>query len=114
MKIDNLDYFVLTVTDIATTSAFYQLALGMSEELFAGGRIALRFGHQKINLHQLGLEFEPKAHNVTAGSADLCFIMSTPIDGAISHLKSIGVTIIEGPVQKSGALGPIRSILTKI
>ena len=77
---------------------------------FAGGRTALRFGNQKINLHQLGHEFEPKAHQVAIGSADLCFITLTPLDEVLAHLQALGIEIIEGPVLKTGATGRICSI----
>jgi len=75
-----------------------------------GGRKALSFGSQKINLHRYGKEFEPKAKKPTPGSADLCFITSTPIPDVISHLASCGVTVIDGPVQRTGARGPMVSV----
>lgn len=78
--------------------------------IFGGGRKALSFGSQKINLHQHGKEFEPKAKNPTPGSADLCFITSIPIPDVISHLASCGVTVLDGPVQRTGARGPIVSV----
>jgi catechol 2,3-dioxygenase-like lactoylglutathione lyase family enzyme len=77
---------------------------------FAGGRKALSFGQQKINLHQRGKEFEPKAHAPTPGSADLCFIASTPISAVIAHLNECGVPVLEGPVARTGAVGPITSV----
>ncbi|WP_208249145.1 VOC family protein [Rhizobium sp. T1470] len=108
--IDHLDHLVLTVADIDATCGFYAQALGMTVETFGDGRKALTFGGQKINLHMHGHEFEPKAKQPTRGSADLCFIASTPLADVIAHLQSQGVTIVEGPVDRTGAAGPIRSI----
>lgn len=110
IQLERLDHLVLTVADIAKTVAFYEATLGMVAEQFAGGRMALRFGEQKINLHEQGHEFEPKAQSVQPGSADLCFVTSTPVAAAKEALVALGIEILEGPVQKSGALGPIQSI----
>jgi catechol 2,3-dioxygenase-like lactoylglutathione lyase family enzyme len=110
MKIDSLDHLVLTVKNIETTCAFYSKALGMEIITFSGGRKALSFGSQKINLHEHGNEFEPKAQRPTPGSADLCFITSVPLHDVISHLDSCSVTIMEGPVPRTGATGPILSV----
>ena len=110
MKIDRLDHLVLTVRDIDASCAFYARVLGMDVVTFAGGRKALAFGAQKINLHEAGREFEPKAHVPTPGSADLCLIAAVPLNEAIAHLATCGVTIIEGPVTRTGATGPIRSV----
>jgi len=110
MKIDSLDHLVLTVKNIETTSDFYAKALGMKVVTFGNGRKALSFGSQKINLHEHGNEFEPKAWQPAPGSADLCFITSVPLPEVISHLSSCGVTVIEGPVQRTGATGPILSV----
>jgi catechol 2,3-dioxygenase-like lactoylglutathione lyase family enzyme len=110
MQIDHLDHLVLTVADIEATLDFYTRVLGMQVVIFGEGRKALAFGQQKINLHQAGREFEPKAERPTPGSADLCFIVATPLDAVIAHLERQGVAIIEGPVQRTGATGPIRSV----
>lgn len=110
MQISHLDHLVLTVADLDATVDFYTRVLGMRPVRFGEGRKALAFGNQKINLHQTGREFEPKAERPTSGSADLCFIVATPLDEAIAHLKAQGVSIIEGPVQRTGATGPIRSV----
>jgi catechol 2,3-dioxygenase-like lactoylglutathione lyase family enzyme len=107
--IDRLDHLVLTVADMEATIAFYTSALGMELVTF-GNRKALRFGQQKINLHQAGKEFEPKAAHPTPGSGDLCFITQTPIEDVISHLKALLHPIEEGPVERTGAVGTIRSI----
>jgi catechol 2,3-dioxygenase-like lactoylglutathione lyase family enzyme len=110
MKIERLDHLVLTVADIAKTCEFYEKVLGMETVTFGAGRKALSFGQQKINLHRAGQEFEPKAARPTPGSGDLCFITSTPVAAVILHLKKAGVAIVEGPVPRTGATGPIQSV----
>lgn len=109
LNITHLDHLVLTVKDIDVSVAFYQ-KLGMEKQLFLGGRVALQFGQQKINLHQLGKEFEPKAKQVQAGSADLCFIVSEPLEQVLDYLKEQHLSIEEGIVERTGAVGKIRSI----
>jgi catechol 2,3-dioxygenase-like lactoylglutathione lyase family enzyme len=110
MKIDSLDHLVLTVQDIDTTCDFYTRVLGMQVSLFAGGRKALAFGQQKINLHQQGKEFEPKAQYPTPGSADLCFLTRIPLEEVIAHLQAQHIEIEQGPIQRTGAEGPILSV----
>jgi catechol 2,3-dioxygenase-like lactoylglutathione lyase family enzyme len=110
MKINRLDHLVLTVRDVEVTCSFYSRVLGMEIVTFGNGRKALAFGSQKINLHQQGKEFEPKAHQPTSGSGDLCFITNTPLSEVIQHLGSCGVTILEGPVERTGATGAIISL----
>ncbi|WAX71390.1 VOC family protein [Gallibacterium anatis] len=109
LNITHLDHLVLTVKDIDVSVAFYQ-KLGMKKQLFLGGRVALQFGQQKINLHQLGKEFEPKAKQVQAGSADLCFIVSEPLEQVLDYLKEQHLSIEEGIVERTGAVGKIRSV----
>lgn len=109
MEISKLDHFVLTVRDTEETVSFYTSVMGMKKEMFGQGRIALKYGDQKINIHALGDKFEPKASKPVPGSADLCFITKTPLNEAISHVKSFGVEIIEGPVERRGANGTILS-----
>lgn len=109
MQISNLDHLVLTVNDIEKTVSFYESVLGMKKEVFGRGRMALKYGTQKINLHQAGNEFEPKANKPMPGSADLCFITVTPLAEAIEHVKKCGVEIIDGPVERTGANGSILS-----
>ncbi|UPQ84326.1 VOC family protein [Pseudomonas knackmussii] len=113
MQIDHLDHLVLTVADIETTVDFYTRVLGMQVVTFGEGRKALAFGNQKINLHQARREFEPKAERPTPGSADLCFIVATPLEHVIAHLQAQQVAIVEGPVQRTGATGPIRSVYVR-
>ena len=110
MKISHLDHLVLTVADIKTTCQFYQSALNFEIISFGDNRKALQFGSQKINLHQVGKEFEPKAFHPTAGSADLCFIADTLLHEVIAHLQAQHIKIIKGPIEKTGAMGKILSI----
>jgi catechol 2,3-dioxygenase-like lactoylglutathione lyase family enzyme len=93
MQIDRLDHLVLTVADIDRTVAFYTKVLGMQESIFSGGRRALTFGRQKINLHEAGREFEPKAKHPTPGSGDLCFVTDTPMHEVQQHLAACDVPI---------------------
>lgn len=109
VQVDRIDHLVLTVKDIDATVDFYQRVMGMEKVVFGGGRVALSFGNQKINLHQVGREFEPKASNVKSGSADLCFIIKQPITRAINHLLSHKIEVIAGPVGRTGAAGNIVS-----
>jgi catechol 2,3-dioxygenase-like lactoylglutathione lyase family enzyme len=110
MKIDRIDHLVLTVRSIDATCEFYARVLGMSVVTFGAGRKALGFGRQKINLHAHGREFEPKAAHPTPGSADLCLISGVALPEVMAHLERCGVTIIEGPVARTGANGPLRSV----
>ena len=110
IDVERLDHLVLTVKDIDITVDFYQTVLGMEKIVFGEGRVALAFGQQKINLHQLGNEFEPKAGQVQAGSADLCFIIKQPLAEAVAHIEACGVSLLERPVARTGAQGKIMSI----
>jgi catechol 2,3-dioxygenase-like lactoylglutathione lyase family enzyme len=110
IAIDRIDHIVITAFDLERTLDFYSRVLGMEPVTFAGGRRALAFGRQKINLHQAGREFEPKALKPTPGSMDLCFITETPLEDVIASLKAEGVAIAEGPVAKTGALGAMTSV----
>ena len=109
MNIVNIDHIVLTVRNIADTVRFYESVLGMNKETYGEGRIALKFGNQKINLHEHGKEFEPKASQPVPGSEDLCFITDTKLEVAMNYVKSKGVKILEGPVSRIGATGTIVS-----
>ena len=108
--IRSIDHFVLTAGDVDATIDFYTRVLGMGVETFAGGRRALSFGNQKINLHQAGAEFEPKARIATPGSADFCLLSDVPVAEIALHLAAEGVEVIEGPVPRTGAAGALISI----
>jgi catechol 2,3-dioxygenase-like lactoylglutathione lyase family enzyme len=110
MLINHLDHLVLTVTDLDVTARFYTEVLGMQAQTFGEGRRALVFGGSKINLHQAGREFEPKAQRPTPGSADLCLIVDDPLDVVAEQLSAHGIPIIEGPVERTGAQGLMRSV----
>lgn len=110
MRVERLDHLVLTVKNVEASCAFYTKVLGMKEVTFQSGRKAVAFGNQKINFHEYGKEFDPKALRPAPGSADLCFITRDPIAQIISHLDTCGVTVIEGPVKRAGAMGPMTSI----
>jgi catechol 2,3-dioxygenase-like lactoylglutathione lyase family enzyme len=108
--ITGFDHLVLTVRNLDATVRFYVDGLGMRLEAFGAGRRALHFGSHKINLHLAGQEFEPKAQAPTPGSADLCFLSATPVEQVAAHLKALGHRLIEGPVERIGATGRLRSI----
>jgi catechol 2,3-dioxygenase-like lactoylglutathione lyase family enzyme len=116
--IDHLDHLVLTTTDEAACVDFYTRVLGMTLETFVGGtppvqRQAFRFGHQKINLHVKGREFDPKAHLPVPGALDLCFIASLPLDEVVQRLARENWPVIEGPVLRTGATRKIRSVYVR-
>jgi len=112
MRVVALDHLVLTVADIEATIAFYE-RLGMRGETFGDGRRALRFGEQKINLHEAGAEFEPYALRPTPGSADLCCLVEDSLDEVARALAAAGVEIELGPVERTGAVGAIESIYVR-
>ena len=109
MKLSRLDHLVLTVRDLDATVEFYVSVLGMVVETFAEGWLALKFGNQKINLHLHGHEFEPRAAHPLPGSADLCFLTETELSEAMQQVRDRGVEILQGPVARTGANGPILS-----
>jgi catechol 2,3-dioxygenase-like lactoylglutathione lyase family enzyme len=111
--IDHVDHIVLTTRDKDACIRFYTGVLGMKLERFSEHRLALHFGSQKINLHEWGREFTPRAHVAVPGSLDLCFIASVPLEKVIEKLNASNVRIIEGPVMKTGAKGPIRSVYVR-
>jgi catechol 2,3-dioxygenase-like lactoylglutathione lyase family enzyme len=117
MQIDRIDHFVLTVASIAATCDFFERALGMRREVFrpADGttRTALVFGAQKINLHEAGSEFTPRARTALPGTGDFCLVVRGPLAPVIAHLEAAGVALEEGPVPKTGATGPIRSVYVR-
>ena len=109
MRVNRLDHLVLTVASIDATVSFYTRVLGMTAVTFGAGRTAMTFGTSKINFHQAGREFEPKARHPTPGSADVCFIVDDDIRELVTALTGAGVVIEEGPVERTGATGPILS-----
>lgn len=116
--IDQLDHLVLTTARPQACIDFYTRVLGLQQERFIGGtppveRLAFRFGHQKINVHVQGAEFEPKAHLPVPGALDLCFLASVPLETVIERLDQAGWPIVEGPVLRTGATQPIRSVYVR-
>lgn len=116
MRIDRVDHIVLTTRDLDACVRFYTEVLGMTLEKFrtpTEERLALKFGRQKINLHVWGKEFVPRAHVAVPGSLDLCFIASTSLEEVVARLEGKGIPIEQGPVDKTGAQGPIRSVYVR-
>jgi catechol 2,3-dioxygenase-like lactoylglutathione lyase family enzyme len=114
--IDHVDHIVLTTRDLAGCVKFYTEVLGMKLESFrtpTETRQALKFGNQKINLHEWGREFTPRAHVAAPGTLDLCFIAAVPLEQVIARLKSASVPILEGPVTKTGAVSKLRSVYVR-
>jgi catechol 2,3-dioxygenase-like lactoylglutathione lyase family enzyme len=114
--IDHIDHIVLTTRDKEACIRFYTEVLGMKLERFrtpTEERLALRFGSQKINLHEWGREFEPRAHVAVPGSLDLCFIAAVPLERVIARLNELNVKIIDGPVPKTGAVSKLRSVYVR-
>ena len=116
-QISALDHIVLTVSDMDQAIAFYQTVLGMSHHFFTGTdgtkRHAVSFGSQKINLHLAGQEFAPHAQAPTVGSGDVCLLSLDPIDAWCAHLAAHDVAIEQGPIQRTGAMGPIVSVYVR-
>ena len=112
MRIRALDHLVLTVSDPEATVAFYE-RLGMRRDEFDDGRLALRFGAQKINLHQAGAEIEPHAARPVPGSGDLCLLVDGALDAVRAELEAGGITVEVGPVERTGAEGPLRSVYVR-
>jgi len=114
--IDHLDHIVLTTRDKPACIRFYTEVLGMKLVTFrtpTEERLAFAFGAQKINLHEWGREFTPRAHVAAPGTLDLCFIAAIPLDDVIKRLRAARIPIVEGPVRKTGATGPIRSVYVR-
>jgi catechol 2,3-dioxygenase-like lactoylglutathione lyase family enzyme len=114
--IDRIDHIVLTTRDKAACIRFYTEVLGMALVRFAtpgGERLSFNFGAQKINLHEWGREFEPRAHVAVPGSLDLCFIASISLEQVIRGLAKANVPILEGPVARTGARGAMRSVYVR-
>ena len=113
MRIDRLDHLVLTVSSVERTVAFYRDVLGMQPVTFGDGRTALSFGRSKINLHEVGKEFEPRALRPVAGSADICLITDDRLEDVRSELDAHRVPIEEGPVERTGATGRLLSLYVR-
>jgi catechol 2,3-dioxygenase-like lactoylglutathione lyase family enzyme len=113
MKVTGIDHVVLTVRDLERTINFYTNILGMTVSAFGKGRLALKCGSQKINLHEAGEEFAPHAGLPTPGSADLCFLTDQPLSDWLVHLAEQEVPVVEGPARRTGALGPMMSIYVR-
>ena len=114
--IDHIDHLVLTTRELEACVRFYTEVLGMKLERFrtpTEERLALKYGAQKINLHEWGKEFEPRAHVAVPGSLDLCFIAAVPLEQVIQKLERMGIRIIEGPVAKTGAVSKLRSVYVR-
>ena len=114
--IDRIDHIVLTTRDTPACIRFYTEVLGMKLVRFAtpgGERLSFNFGAQKINLHEWGREFEPRAHVAVPGSLDLCFIATVSLEEVIARLRQADVPIIEGPVARTGARGAMRSVYVR-
>jgi catechol 2,3-dioxygenase-like lactoylglutathione lyase family enzyme len=109
ITVSNVDHLVLTVADVPRTIRFYARALGMQPVTFGDRRRALLFGRSKINLHEAGHELSPHAAAPVPGSADLCFVTEAGIGDLVDHLTACGIEIEEGPVHRTGALGPMLS-----
>lgn len=110
MHVTSLDHLVLTVASIEASCDFFSRVLGMTVETFGEGRKALKFGNQKINLHEAGKEFEPRAARPAPGSGDLCFLTNIPMETVLAHLASQNVAVEDGPIERTGATGPINSV----
>ena len=110
IKMDRIDHLVLTVASVEETCVFYSKILGMAVVTFGANRKALAFGDQKINLHEQGREFEPKAQRPTPGAGDLCLIASDPLEAVIAHLREHQIPIEAGPIERTGAQGTLHSI----
>lgn len=108
--ISHLDHLVLTTSNLGKCIEFYTCVLGMELQTFGANRKAFVFGNQKINLHEVDAGWEPKAAVPTSGSLDLCFITKCSLDDAMAHLRRLSIDILEGPVLRTGASGPIRSV----
>ena len=110
ISVEQIDHFVITVSNTDRTITFYERVLGMSAISFGDNRKALRFGTQKINIHQVAQEVQPNALNAATGTADLCFISKLSIKEIQNHLQSEQIDIEYGPIEQSGAVGIMDSV----
>lgn len=113
MQIDAIDHLVLTVRSVPASVAFYTGVLGMRETRFGDGRVAVAFGASKLNLHTAGHEHAPHAAHPTPGSADVCLLTATPLNDVVAHLAAHGIAVECGPVERTGARGPLRSVYVR-
>ena len=114
--IAHIDHIVLTTRDLPGCLHFYCQVLGLQLEKYAtpsATRIALKFGNQKINVHEWGKEFHPRAHVAAPGTLDICFIAAVTLEEVVARLKQANIAILEGPVMKTGAVGRIRSVYVR-
>ena len=112
MHVDGIDHLVLTVEDVERTCEFYE-RLGAEVVTFDGGRTALRAGEQKINLHESDAEYDPHAATPAPGSGDFCLLTETAIGDVAAELRDAGVELVEGPVRRTGARGPMDSVYVR-
>ena len=110
ISVERLDHLVLTVRDIERAACFYETILGMTRQTFADGRVSLHFGRQKINLHPHPTDVDIVADIPAPGTADLCFIVGQPLEAVSAYLAVQGVTVLLGPIVRTGAEGPITSV----
>ncbi|GAN68587.1 VOC family protein [Acetobacter orleanensis] len=109
--VDRMDHAVLTVRDLEISASWYQRVLGMDREEYGrNNRTALRFGGQKLNLRPQDATGWNTAVHALPGGNDLCFVTAVTSDDIIEHLEKCGVAIVEGPIARLGALGPITSV----
>jgi catechol 2,3-dioxygenase-like lactoylglutathione lyase family enzyme len=108
-----IDHVVLTVGSIEATCDFYSKALGLEVVTFDGDRRSIQIGEQKLNLHEAGHEFEPKARRATPGSGDICLVTDEPLQQVLDRLARVGVPIELGPVKRTGAMGQLSSIYVR-
>ena len=113
MDVATIDHLVLYATDVDETAAWYERVAGATVETFAGGRVAVRLGDRKVNLHPAGDEYDPHAAAPTPGAGDFCLIVEAPIDAVVEHLEAEGESLVEGPVEKTGARGPMTSVYVR-
>ena len=111
--IKSIDHIVITTRDLDRCVDFYTRVLGMALERFGEGRLALKFGEQKFNIHPPGFDAGIKARMPTPGSLDLCFLADRPLDAVIAQLKKHHIAIEEGPVTRTGARFAIRSVYVR-
>lgn len=110
LELDRIDHVIFTVRDVEATCTWYVRVLGTEVLTFGDGRKALQVGHCKLNLHPAGKEYEPKAAVPGPGTQDICLVTTSPLPAVLDHLKRMSVSIVEGPVPRTGATGPIESV----